>query len=236
MFLEDRSLRLGWISYWNMWPFYSELKKQNSLKLSFYKDCPVKVNALLRRGLVDIAPSSSVNLLASSELEVALPLGVVTNGSVLSVYLGLKKEDLRLRAYLEKRRKELRFFFQEAALCCHYDPLKMVKLVKKFLQKNKTLSFYPPPSLHFSSQSASGRALAKIFYLLWFGEDAYRKVLHWGMKGDKSASFELVIGDDALLERGCYKHIFFDNPNVRGCSFGNVTFLIFHNTFFCIIV
>ena len=207
MMTSAAPLKLGWIPFWNLWPLRAELETHCAAFVQFKSAAPVKVNSWIKEGKVDIAPCSSINLLGQAELEVALPLGVVTNGAVLSVYIGVKKEDARLNSYLLKRRKELKAFFAEAATCCKYNPIKMAKLLRSFLLSDSPKLACSYPNLKFSSQSATGRALAKIFYLLWFGKDAYRKVVVWGMKDPLASSFELLIGDQALACRKNYQQV-----------------------------
>ena len=99
---KAKTLKLGWIPYWNLWPFKCELNRLNHGPLEVRSGVPSRVNSWLETGQVQLAPCSSICLITKPELEMALPLGVASDGPVLSVYLGFYREHQELLEALKE--------------------------------------------------------------------------------------------------------------------------------------
>ncbi len=85
----QENIKIGKISYLNLVPFFKELDKTKLSKCTNYAlGVPSKLNQMLRDGLLDLSPASSV-CLNDPELELFAPVGVKANGQVKSVYLGV---------------------------------------------------------------------------------------------------------------------------------------------------
>ena len=86
---EKDQVRVGQIHYLNLVPFFKELVKLTAeLPLQYTEGVPSHLNDLLRTGVLDVSPASSICLLDDS-LEAFAPVGVRTNGPVQSVYLSI---------------------------------------------------------------------------------------------------------------------------------------------------
>src|SRR4051794_36031221 len=96
-------LQLGWIPYLNLPPLKKELERAAGHEIEFHRGHPSQVNRWLSEGKVTLAPSSSVCLLRNSSLEIALPLGIASTGSVQSVYIGLPRDDAGLFDLIKAR-------------------------------------------------------------------------------------------------------------------------------------
>lgn len=82
------SLRIGRISYLNLYPIFHGLDKVAPGRYNYMDGHPARVNALLRRGAVDLSPSSSIVYLRQP-LDFSLIEGhsVSSDGPVRSIYL-----------------------------------------------------------------------------------------------------------------------------------------------------
>ena len=202
-FSKAKTLKLGWIPYWNLWPFKCELNRLNHGPLEVIPGVPAKVNAWLESGQVQLAPCSSICLIAKPDLEMALPLGVASDGPVLSVYLGFYREHLALLEALRERRQSLKLLFQRARKS---HPGNFRAQTKLFVHESLQLAPLPlamVPGLKLSPDSASSAVLAKIMFNLWFGKDAYNLMVGRDVSQIvyTRRPVELLIGDEALQKR-----------------------------------
>lgn len=203
---DSSGINIGWIPYWNLEPLRIELLNSWGSSIHFNKGTPTVVNKLLADSEVMVAPSSSVCLLKNQEM--ALPLGVSATNSTHSIYIGLNRDTASLNDLIRKRINSLKEI-------CHHANLEMVSSFKRtasFIMDTADELPAPPmeyaPSLRLLSYSASGVALAKIFYRLVFGKHAYESMVTQN-NGNGDASLqnssrpvvELMIGDEALIKR-----------------------------------
>ncbi len=187
----QKCLRLGWISYLNLYPLFYELKQNISGLFSLNYGNPAEINALLREKIVDLAPSSSICLLHDKPIE-SVPIGVVSKGKVHSVYLGFQKEHKEFKSFLEERAKDLK---------------KRLDLEKKLdIQAQKILSFSKDeklisflPSIRLTKASQTSVELTRILLQSLLG-DVNAKKMEENSK-ETGASVELLIGDEALKRR-----------------------------------
>ena len=187
----QKCLRLGWISYLNLYPLFYELKQNISGFFSLSYGNPAEINALLREKSVDLAPSSSICLLHDKPIE-SVPIGVVSKGKVHSVYLGFQKEHKEFKSFLEERAKDLK---------------KRLDLEKKLdIQAQKILSFSKDeklisflPSIRLTKASQTSVELTRILLQSLLG-DVNAKKMEENSK-ETGASVELRIGDEALKRR-----------------------------------
>ena len=199
-------IEIGWIPYLNLVPFYAELRRLSGGSLNFISGHPSSVNKWLRDGVVDLAPASSISLLNSEQLRVALPLGIASEGPVQSVYLGLHHEHEDFWHFVRRRQLALAELFRKQTA------------TESIPQLAKTLVRSAPndthlvtaPNLSMTSASAASAALTKVLLHLWCGRDRAFRILSQAkttvsgrMPGAESGerSMELVIGDEALERR-----------------------------------
>lgn len=201
----SQPLRLGWIPYWNLWPFKSELDRRGfqQEQMTLKAGVPTQVNQWLETGEVNLAPCSSICLVSKPNLEMALPLGVVSDGPVLSVYLGLQKEHAPLLDKLRERREKLRDLCQRARQIYGCDARAIARALVQEAQKLEPFPLSLVPGLKLSSESATSAILAKVFYTLWFGPEAYQLMVGRDVSQlvYTVRPMELLIGDAALQRR-----------------------------------
>ncbi|MBP6219028.1 MAG: hypothetical protein KA436_10625 [Oligoflexales bacterium] len=208
------ALQVGMIPFWNLLPFRMELLKQTSSSNSggFFEikqGPPTSVNRWLQEGQIHLAPCSSICLTLPG-FEMAVPMGVSSNGAVHSVYIGIYEEHEPLLEVLNKKVQLFSEIFADAK--SQYDG-DARQTVNKAWDELKGLDNFPLqqcPTLQFSKSSATSVMLSKIIYNVWFGTRAYNDMLtrrfHRSTKDQRP--MELVIGDEALQRAsGFYKTI-----------------------------
>ncbi|NRA46651.1 MAG: hypothetical protein HRU09_17015 [Oligoflexales bacterium] len=200
---KAKTLKLGWIPYWNLWPFKCELNRLNHGPLEVRSGVPSRVNSWLETGQVQLAPCSSICLITKPELEMALPLGVASDGPVLSVYLGFYREHQELLEALKERRQSLRLLFQRARKTHPGSCRAQAKQLVHDSQQLASLPLAMVPGLKLSPDSASSAVLAKIMFNLWFGSEAYNLMVGRDVSQIvyTRRPLELLIGDEALQKR-----------------------------------
>jgi len=196
-------LQIGWIPYWNLWPFKSELLRQNYEDIVLRTGVPTAVNRWLHDGEVTLAPCSSVCLVSHSNHEMALPLGVAADGPVQSVYLGLQREHLPFLEILRPRRERLQELFAKARKSFGDNERSVARFIEKEVASLPDVSLAKLPPLHLSSASATSACLTKLLYRLWFGTKASQLLLGRDMTNvmHTQRPVELLIGDEALCRR-----------------------------------
>lgn len=200
-------IQLGWIPYLNLLPMHKELMRLTGSDFPVLAGHPTSVNRWLCDGTVALAPCSSINLLKARQVDIALPLGVASEGAVQSVYLGLHREHADTLEIIQERQVEVKSWFDEAKQKFGHDQRQIAQYVK-----NRSVQIKGAPSISFTPNSAASKALVRIFLSLWFGVDnADRAMISGDTKvncGEGASGFiggqrpiELVIGDDALARR-----------------------------------
>ncbi len=200
-------LRVGLIPYWNLLPFKKELLRHAGGLIQMVSAPPVQMNRLLLDGKIHLAPCSSVCLVKYPEHEMALPLGISSDGQTSSVYLGLSVQHTEFYEKLLEKRAELKRLYEEASASgedLRYVAQNFWALVSK--------STYIPSEfamgLKLSPASASSVSLAKIFYTLWFGPDVTKSILEYKITDSSiKRPVELLIGDEALMRRHSFHRI-----------------------------
>jgi predicted solute-binding protein len=209
---QQHTYTLGWIPYWNLFPLKAELAKRcQNYSIDYVSGHPTEVNALLTQNRVIASPCSAVSLLLNPEFELALPLGVASNGAVQSVYLGLMGEAAAVSELVRTRLALVRDIVTDALEEHGEHPRRVAEMIWAELDQeppNHQLDLIP--KLKLSSNSATGATLAKVFYRMIFGKQAYEHVMMGAgsSNGASPASLELVIGDEALVRRGEFQKIF----------------------------
>jgi len=206
---DNNPLQLGWIPYWNLLPLKRELLRSVKSGLSLQAGHPTQVNRWLADGVVDAAPCSSICLIKSPGNEMALPIGVASDGPVQSVYLGIHGPTSELVECISRRNQSLREVFDYATNRYPND----VRLAGEAIWKNtkdlKATTIVPPP-VRFTPASAASATLAKVLYRLWFGDDALRGLLERDQNislSPDAPSLELLIGDEALARRSEFRQV-----------------------------
>jgi len=108
----DQNLKIGKINYANLYPLYYYLEKrsfsQNSNYL-FISGVPSEINTMLREGMIDVAPSSSVEYVRHPEKYILMDGHSVSSlGPIKSILLFSKKkiEDLHGKTILASFQSE----------------------------------------------------------------------------------------------------------------------------------
>jgi len=203
--------QLGWIDYLNLLPMLHELRAAYGDELTMTSGHPTHVNALLAAGEVALAPCSSALLAFSPSVEVAVPIGIASFGTVRSVYLGLAQPNPALETAIERRQSRLRQWFmtREGFSPCEAPALAAgVTTHADTTFADDALEQGSPPVLSLTPASAASATLARIFCRLWFGAPAPEAGLADASTHTEHPRLELLIGDVALQERSRFSRIF----------------------------
>lgn len=85
-------IKIGKIPFLNLLPIFYYLEKHCSDRYSFLSGVPSEINDYLRRGIIDISPSSSIEYLRDTESYRIIPDHSISSiGPVKSIYLFTKK-------------------------------------------------------------------------------------------------------------------------------------------------
>ncbi len=206
--LDITPLTVGWIPYWNLHPMKYEIARLAGDAISFRSGHPIEINKMLTEQKVELAPASSVCLLTRPLQDIALPLGVVSDDYVHSVYLGLSNDISHLGSIIKERMETLGEITRHA-LCKYTDRTRQASnFIWNEVEELKPLDFDFAPRLKLSSQSASSVALAKIFYRMIFGRAHFESQMNSGFSGNSGyGTMELIIGDDALVRRSEFSKV-----------------------------
>ncbi len=198
-------LKIGMIPFWNLAPFRQELLRDRNLNIDMKVGSPTFVNKCLQDGEIHLAPSSSI-CLNYPGFEMALPLGIASDGFVRSVYVGLQAEHLPLLEILSARLPLLKNIFKSAQSGFDFNARYIAQHIKEAVQDMPTLPLNECPPLKFPNSSASSVMLSKILYFLWFGHDAYKfmSARNFAPLSGGQKAIELLIGDEALIRQNSY--------------------------------
>ena len=205
--MHQNPAQLGWIPYWNLLPMFRELQRLADGQFKFMSGHPSAVSRWLIDGTVNLAPASSIALLKSRNLEMAMPLGIASEGPVQSVYLGLHREHDEFLEFVKVRQKFLRGKFLEALSLHPLDARRQAAFVWSMVREE--LAPLIAPDLKLTSASAASAALSRVLMNLWLGERLAQQMMMcaaaWGKDQTLADSgirpVELVIGDEALQRR-----------------------------------
>lgn len=192
------------IPFWNLVPFRQELIRDRNSSLEMKLANPTSINKWIQEGEVHLAPCSSICLNLPG-FEMALPLGVASDGFVRSVYLGLQSEHLPYLELLNNRIPLIRKIFESTSQI-EFNARQLSKQTLELLKDLPSIPLNECPTLKFPNSSASSVALSKILYLFWFGYDAYKFMAarNFAPLGNGQKAIELLIGDEALVRHGSY--------------------------------
>jgi chorismate dehydratase len=200
-------IQIGWIPYWNLLPLQHELQRLSGGNVKLVTGHPTTVNRWLSDGTVHLAPASSITLLKTKNLELALPLGIASDGPVQSVYLGLHRHHEEFLGMINRRQRVLSARFAEAMSFCAGDQRQMARRIWSASRVERPDG--PLPRLHLSSASAASAALTRLLVNLWLGESQAAHLMAQATTVKQEVSelgvddlpVELVIGDEALQRR-----------------------------------
>jgi chorismate dehydratase len=86
--LKNNHLIIGKIPYANLFPIFHQLEQSNICDYSFIEGVPSKLNKMLRYGMLDISPSSSIEYLKNKDRYLVLPgFSVSSSGPINSILL-----------------------------------------------------------------------------------------------------------------------------------------------------
>ena len=208
--MGQAGFQIGWIPYFNLHPLHRELMRAAGGQWSVMSGHPTTVNRWLADGTVALAPSSSITLLRQSHLEVALPLGVASDGPVQSVYIGLHREHAHVAEFIRTRQHALRDMLNHARALHGNDTKKIAQWLCAHARENNSNQDIVLPKILLTPASAASAALCKVMCSLWFGraiaEHMFLRSSDLGSapKNDfiqGNRVMELVIGDEALARR-----------------------------------
>lgn len=192
------AVKVGWVGYSNYYPVSRYLSLfLEAADLEWMEGVPKQVNQALRSGQIQVALSSSVNLITTPGCEEFGDFGVSCDGAVDSVYLGMNAITPRLRDHLGEARESLRL------KGCGFSGV----TPKKFQG--------PLPALHLGEVSETSALLAQIFYKLWFGRVPAGACLTEGTSAPglrdfaprdfHDQEFYLMIGDEAFKRQNDFE-------------------------------
>lgn len=205
--MPQNQIQLGWIPYWNLLPMFRELQRIGGGQIKVSSGHPSSVSRWLTEGVVHLAPASSIALIKSRNLEMAMPLGIASDGPVLSVYIGLQREHESFYEFIKSRLRLLREMNHEAQSLHFGDARRQSRFLWSQVKNDRpALSV---PELKLSSASMASVALTKVLMNLWLGKESADLMLRMSanskIDGSTSESglrpMELVIGDEALMRR-----------------------------------
>jgi len=201
-----QKLKVGMIPFWNLVPFKQELLRDRNLNIDMKLGNPTSINKWLQEGEIHLAPCSSICLNLPG-YEMALPLGVASDGFVRSVYLGLQNEHLPYLELLTHRIPKIREIFNSATQShLEFNARQLAQRVTEALKELPSIPLNECPSLKFPNSSASSIALSKILYTFWFGHDAFKFMCarNFAPLSGTQKPIELLIGDEALIHHKTY--------------------------------
>ena len=207
--MGQAGFHIGWIPYFNLHPLYREIVRSSAGQWPVMTGHPTTVNRWLSDGVVALAPSSSITLLRQSHLDVALPLGVASDGPVQSVYIGLHREHAAVADFIKSRQRTLREMWVQGRAMHGDDTRKLSRWLCATAMETRPF-FNTLPKIVLTPASAASVALCKVMCSLWFGRDAASQMFTRSVDyvGDCKNDFiqgnrpmELVIGDEALARR-----------------------------------
>jgi predicted solute-binding protein len=194
------NLQIGMIPYWNLLPFKYELVRQQKYgSFELKSGMPTQINKWLQDGQVHLAPCSSI-CLSFSGFEMAVPMGVSSNGAVQSVYLGLQIEHAPLLEILQQRLVEVAEIFLHSTQSQSFDARRVADLMWEAIGDLPNVDLSLCPSLKVTKASATSNMLTKIIYNIWFGATAFSEMSKrkFSRVYNDQRPIELVIGDEAL--------------------------------------
>lgn len=198
--------QLGWIPYLNLLPLYSELRQLVGDSIKFISGHPSSVNRWLTEGVVDLAPASSIAMLRDPKLKMAVPIGIASEGSVQSVYIGLHPEHGDFYDFVKFRQQTLSPMFREIVET--FDIEASVQKLRRFA--SVSLSEAQVPNLRLTPASAASAALTEVLLYLWCGDECAAQTMLIARQSEElgeckqmklARPMELVIGDEALKRR-----------------------------------
>lgn len=194
---------IGWIPFWNLHPFKQELVRKMGDDFALFTGKPTAVNKALNKSEVQIAPSSSICLLTNQDSRIALPLGVVAEGKVRSVYWGIHHDSRKTLEHITTKTQQLRLLFAQAKAAKGSDLRGVTEYFWKHLHRIQSTWEGAPPTIHLTNASATSAMLSKILYKMYFGKDAFQetfgKMAIIKSQFRDSSDMSLVIGDEALF-------------------------------------
>lgn len=185
----------------------SELARLWPRDIELLLGTPRQINNKLLQRQVDIAPSSSICLLNNLNLDMALPLGVVCDGQVGSVYLGFPERQPFLLEKIIARTRLLAQLCRETIADGDDNFRAVARQVIDNALSLPPLQLAELPRFRGSPHSATSNALARLCYLLWFGDDNYLRHYASHLSTTKQPHAQLVIGDEALQAVEHYEQI-----------------------------
>jgi chorismate dehydratase len=139
--LEDNHLIIGKIPYANLFPIFHQFEQRNISDYSFIEGVPSKLNKMLRYGMLDISPSSSIEYLQNKDRYFLLPwFSVSSSGPINSILLfsslplgRLEGETIAVSSESETSTALLKIILSEFfSVQCRFEPVSQ-KSVKNIL-------------------------------------------------------------------------------------------------------
>lgn len=216
--MASAGIQIGWIPYLNLQPMHQELLRISQGQFPLMTGHPTTVNRWLCDGTVGIAPCSSINLLKGEQLEVAMPIGIASEGKVLSVYLGAHREHAPVLDFIRRRQAQLAEIVGESLYLHSSETRRAVqRICNKVDASTTSMPTIELPSVLFTPASAASSALTRMLLRMWFGEATAAMMCRADINASTATNensfmngnrpLELVIGDEALARRSEFTHI-----------------------------
>lgn len=195
---ESKKLNLGWISYLNLYPLLYEIRENMPDFFRIIEDTPANINEKLRRNEIELAPSSSICLLKDKPVDF-LPIGVVSKGEVLSVYLGFQEEHKEFEFFLRRQIESLKksLVNKKKKILNPEDFSFEMFSFSAYEGKKKNL-----PPLALTKESQTSVELTKILLQSLIGQENYLEMRK--DRPSKGLPIQLLIGDKALSQKSTF--------------------------------
>lgn len=195
-------LKLGWISYLNLFPLRCEILEHLSDTFEVTYGHPAFINQKLRSQQIDLAPSSSICLLKDKPLS-SLPLGVVSKGEVLSVYLGFQKEHKSLFKILCDRIIQVKKKLWSKS----FSLFNLKDFALRLLEPTHWNISIKLPPLYLTTESQTSLELTKIILTCLLGPKNYKTMKDHQSCDTNAKPVTLLIGDEALDKKSHFNYV-----------------------------
>ena len=120
------------------------------------------------------------------------------------MFWGIKEDSPKLLAYIEKRFTELSAIAMVTGLVKSPTKSMVMNFIDKALEVQSPIKNIP--FMRYDNLSGSYKILAKVFYLLVFGKDAYtaNQAMQGSTQTTASSTIEVRMGRDSLTKKCCF--------------------------------
>lgn len=199
---KSKDIVMGIPADTSLLPFRREVQRsEGTVGIEIFEQV-LGVKKAFERQQVTLALLPPSQLLKISQMEMAMPLGLVTKAGSNLCYIGFREEQLPWRDLIVARLLDIKSIF-----CAHslLESESLSPAVDKLWQQCESQSalrkFEGQKPVFLSSQCTTGHVLARIFYRMIFGTDALRTLDQRVSVADESRLLTVLDGQEALTRR-----------------------------------